>query len=381
MKNRAAFALSAKTLAQMGKLMGSVIERRNTIPVLAYCRVAVAKNKVTFTATDIDVEVSKTVESENTTTGVFLLPGYFLNEAAQIFEGLVEVEFDRTEQIVTATDGVAKIRLANIIPHEDFPRMVAWKDIEQTEGELDTSLSQSSLQRLLSLPAHCISTEETRYYLNGLYVCAKPEADTLRVVATDGHRMAVIDSETAASPKISAIIPRKTAAIMRANLDAKGNQVAHLRLRGIRVQLQTGDLTITSKCIDGTYPDYTRVIPKGDVKAKVALTGAAVHRMSSFKRAIDGRHAAAPVVFSAADQRMFLKARDNRIELPCDIQFEGTEPMADFGFKAEYLEKQARMTPVMRLDVTAPDDPTVIRGDDPDALWILMPMRVRGGGA
>ena len=376
MKDHAAFSISATALSKIGKLMATVIDRRMTIPVLSYCRVAVKKNKVTFTASDLDVEVSKTIEAEDTTTGVMLLPLYLLRDAAQMFSGRVEISVHLGEGVLKATDGTTNVRLSSLIPPEDFPRMSDWEKLVKDEADMDEALSQADLLRVFDLTRHCVSTEETRYYLNGVYLCAKPEGQTLRAVATDGHRMAVIDTSLSVPKETAAIIPRKAAHIIQNNLDATANETAALRLRGKRVQVAAGDLTITSKCIDGTFPDYTRVLPKKKVAATVALTASAVRRISSFKRAVHGPAISLPVVFSSEHQTMSLGKNGNRIELPCDIKSLGEKPMAAFGFNDKLLGSQASVTPVMRLEMANPSDPSIIRVDDPDALWVLMPMRV-----
>src|SRR6201984_1325109 len=244
-----------------------VVERRNTIPILANVLIKAEKSKLTFKATDLDVEVTESIPAEVGPTGSTTVPAHMfyeivrkLPEGAQI---VVEASGDRAVLAIRA--GRSRFTLQTL-PESDFPDLAA--------GEMTHTfkLAAADLKRLIDKTQFAISTEETRYYLNGIYLHAagSNKAQTLRAVATDGHRLAQMELElpkgAAGMPGI--IVPRKTVSEVLRLMEDNEAEVA-IELSSGKIRFTIGYAVLTSKLIDGTFPDYARVIPLANDKELV----------------------------------------------------------------------------------------------------------------
>ncbi|HBT01614.1 MAG TPA: hypothetical protein DEB47_17560 [Citreicella sp.] len=265
------------------------------------------------------------------------------------------------------------------MPVEDFPEVWPKKHISALRPAV--TLTQDQTARLIRLCRHCISTEETRYYLNGIWMTTKPGAPTLRAVATNGHRMAVIDHDAEADFSASGdkglIVPIKTIELLRLIIGKGGNEPVQFDCGKNFLSVAVGGITIHAKTIDGTFPDYTRVIPPPSGNLVAHLSGSALQRMWHAARAmregstgaelnfVEGRIGFQSPSFHEASFSMPLQAR--RAE-GCTIDA--------LGFNLGYLRDQGAITPTFTISTASADSPATIHSDDPDALWILMPMRL-----
>jgi DNA polymerase-3 subunit beta len=263
-----------------------------------------------------------------------------------------------------------------MLPDSDFPDLAA--------GDLPVSfaLPAETLKKLIDRTQFAISTEETRYYLNGIFfhVMGEGAAAKLRAVATDGHRLAKAEVAAPAGsigmPGI--IVPRKTVGEIQKLLEDPAAEVA-IGLSDTKIRLQIGDLVLTSKLIDGTFPDYERVIPKGNDKVLTldkAEFKSAVDRVSTIS-SDRGR----AVKLSLAGDKMVLAVNNPDSGSATDELAVGyeSEPL-DIGFNSKYLldiaDQLTGDEAVFRL--ADPGSPTLIQesGDAGDAIYVLMPMRV-----
>ena len=256
--------------AELLKSLGHVhrvVERRNTIPILANVLMRAERSKLSLKATDLDLEVIETIAAEVGPGGSTTVPAHMfydivrkLPEGAQI---VLEASGDRAVLAIRA--GRSRFTLQTL-PESDFPDLAA--------GEMTHkfTLAAADLKRLIDKTQFAISTEETRYYLNGIYLHAAgtAKAQTLRAVATDGHRLAQIELElpagAAGMPGI--IVPRKTVGEVQRLIEDSEAEVA-IELSSGKIRFTIGDVVLTSKLIDGTFPDYARVIPVGNDKELV----------------------------------------------------------------------------------------------------------------
>ncbi|MEA2945717.1 MAG: polymerase subunit beta, partial [Alphaproteobacteria bacterium] len=241
-----------------------VVERRNTIPILANVLIKADNSKLACKATDLDLEVTESISAEVGPPGSTTVPAHMLYEIVRkLPEGaqiVIEASGDRAVLAIRA--GRSRFTLQTL-PESDFPDLAA--------GEMTHTfkLPAADLKRLIDKTQFAISTEETRYYLNGIYLHAAgtPNAQTLRAVATDGHRLAQFELPLPAGadgmPGI--IVPRKTVGeVQRLIEDNEAEIIVELSQGKIRFTL--GEAVLTSKLIDGTFPDYGRVIPVGNDK-------------------------------------------------------------------------------------------------------------------
>jgi len=340
-------------------------EKRNTIPVLGTCRIAAnsASGLVKMTATDLDLRISTTIEARVDRHLKAAVPFAALQALAS--DDGDEVGLSVEGEILTMTSDGMTARQRLLCGPEDFPVSNFPKDAPQIR------IGESDLHRLLRLGKHCTSTEITRYYLNGTYLTQNKTTATLRSVTTDGHRMAVIDCDTKACELPEGILPWKAVAAILSETRDGGNRVAEVAMTGQHISVTIGDTRIESKLIDGTYPDYTRVIPKADAKSSATLTRAAVERILRMQVAISGDRRPA-LRLDPERGEMVAECHDgNRISAPMQCQGKTAT-----GFNSKYLADQLRVASPVELSWGENGDPAIIRGEDLQALWVLMPMRV-----
>jgi len=256
----------------------SVVERRNTIPILANVLIEAEGAQVSFRATDLDIEVVDRAPAMVERAGSTTVSAVMLHEIVRKLPdgALVSLSEDSAAGRLTITAGRSTFNLATL-PKEDFPVMAT------SEYSSNFSAPAPVLRRLFDKAKFAISTEETRYYLNGVYmhVSQGETGKVLRCVATDGHRLARIDAPLpeGAEGMPGVIVPRKTVGELRKLLDDDEATIA-VSVSETKVRFATPVITLTSKVIDGTFPDYTRVIPTGNTR-KLEVDA------SEFARAVD----------------------------------------------------------------------------------------------
>jgi DNA polymerase-3 subunit beta len=354
----------------------SVVERRNTIPILANVLIEAEGETVSFRATDLDIEVVDKIVGQVERAGATTVSAVMLHEIVRKLPdgALVQLTDDGTSGRLTIEAGRSNFSLATL-PKEDFPVMAS------SEYAANFSAKADVLRRLFDKTKFAISTEETRYYLNGVYmhVADAEGGKVLRCVATDGHRLARVDADLpeGAADMVGVIVPRKTVNEMRKLLEDDDVQIA-VSVSETKVRFATPDITLTSKVIDGTFPDYTRVIPTGNTK-KLEVDAA------EFAKAVDR----VATVSSERSRAVKLSLDEDRLVLSVNAPDSGAaeeelavaygdEPL-EIGFNAKYLLEIAsqvdRENAVFMFNSSG--DPTLMReGNDTSAVYVVMPMRV-----
>ena len=242
----------------------SVVERRNTIPILANVLIEAEGAQVSLRATDLDIEVVDRAPAMVERAGATTVSAVMLHEIVRKLPdgALVSLSEDSAAGRLTITAGRSTFSLATL-PKEDFPVMAT------SEYSSNFAAKAPVLRRLFDKAKFAISTEETRYYLNGVYmhVSQGDGGKVLRCVATDGHRLARIDADLpdGADGMPGVIVPRKTVGELRKLLEDDDAMIA-VSVSETKVRFATPAITLTSKVIDGTFPDYTRVIPTGNTR-------------------------------------------------------------------------------------------------------------------
>ena len=242
----------------------SVVERRNTIPILSNVLLSAGRDRLAFAATDLDMEMVDEAEAQVQVEGQITAPAHTLYEIVRKLPEGAEVSLlysgDDPRLVVSA--GRSRFNLP-VLPAGDFPVM------STDSAGAAYVLPKEDLARLIDKTRFAVSTEETRYYLNGLYLHTVAEAGIplLRAVATDGHRLALAETPApegaAGGPGV--IVPRKTVDQVRRLLDDAGGAV-EVTVSAQKIRFQMGEAALTSKVIDGAFPDYLRVIPRGNDK-------------------------------------------------------------------------------------------------------------------
>jgi len=374
MKLKADRATLLKALAHIQ----SVAEKRNTIPILANAMIEVKDGKLRFTATDMEIAVVEQVTAAVSRDGATTAPASTLYEIVRKLPDGAEVELDYAGGDAQLALRAGRFATSLVtLPTDDFPSMTA--------GQLPHRfhLSALALRSLIDRTRFAISTEETRYYLNGIYLHAADGdgGQVLRAVATDGHRLARVEEPLpeGAGSMPGVIVPRKTVAELRKLLDEAQGDV-EVALSDTRIQFTVGTIQLTSKLIDGTFPEYERVIPRDN--DKILRVGKkdfaeAVGRVSAISS-----ERSRPVKMSLSRDLLVLAAASPEQgtateELDGDRVTYEAGPL-EIGFQARYLnditDQIGEKVEFLFSDGNAP---TVVRdAADLSALYVLMPMRV-----
>ncbi|CAM4066655.1 DNA polymerase III subunit beta [Palleronia rufa] len=354
----------------------SVVERRNTIPILANVLIEADGDEVMFRATDLDIEVLDRAPAKVERAGATTVNAVTFHEIVRkLADGaLVNLTDDGASGRLTVEAGRSNFALATL-PRQDFPVMAT------SEYASNFSAPAPVLRRLFDKSKFAISTEETRYYLNGVYmhVAEAESGRVLRCVATDGHRLARIDAglPDGAEDMPGVIVPRKAVGELRKLLDDDDAKIA-VSVSETKVRFATPEITLTSKVIDGTFPDYTRVIPVNNTR-KLEVDA------SDFARAVDR----VATVSSERSRAVKMQLDEDRLILSVNAPDAGnaeeelvvaySDEKLEIGFNAKYLLEIAsqvdRENAVFLFNSSA--DPTLMReGTDTSAVYVVMPMRV-----
>jgi DNA polymerase-3 subunit beta len=353
----------------------SVVERRNTIPILSNVLLRAEKGKLSLSATDMDLEIVDSVEAVVTTPGATTTPAHTLYDIVRkLADAKMELELNAEGTSLTVRAGRSQFKLG-CLPTEDFPQM----STAAVKNEFE--LSSAELKQLIDRARFAISMEETRYYLNGIYLhAARSETgDVLRAVATDGHRLARVEMPL---PKGGAglagiIVPRKAVNEVRKLLD-ETNEPIRIGISDTKLRFAIGEIVLTSKLIDGTFPDYERVIPVGndkilDVDPKIFAS--AVDRVATISteksRAVKLSMDKGALTVSASSPESGSATEE--------LEVTYTAAPMEIGFNSRYLLDIATQIEgeSCRLFIADPASPTIIRDtSDDSALYVLMPMRV-----
>jgi len=352
----------------------SVVERRGTIPILANVRLDADKG-LSLTATDMDIAIVEKVAAEVSEKGSTTVPAHMFYEIIRKLPDGSNIQLSQSDRAkLTIVAGQSKFSLASL-PVDDFPVMA--------EGELGHkfSITPAECKALLEKTRFAISTEETRYYLNGIYLHAANSqgAAVLRAVATDGHRLARMEVALPAGAEQipGVIIPRKTVGELY-KLVEQGGEKVEISLSESKIRFELGGAVLVSKLIDGTFPDYERVIPTGNDKV-MEVDG------KEFARAVDR----VSVITSEKSRGIKLALSGSKITLSASSAEQGTAieelsvsygaDAVEIGFNSRYLLDMMSQVEGDTAQFVFADSnsPTIVRDpSDVGALYVIMPMRV-----
>jgi DNA polymerase-3 subunit beta len=369
----------AALLRSLGHVQ-SVVERRNTIPILSNVLLRAGDGELSLAATDMDLEIVETVPATVGRPGGTTAPAHTLFDIVRKLPDGSQVELDigGDGTILTLRAGRSQFKLS-CLPVEDFPQL--------SSGELkhNFSVAAADLRALIDRTRFAISTEETRYYLNGIYLHAAKsksgslETSVLRAVATDGHRLARVEMPLpdGAEAIPGVIIPRKTVTEIRKLVDEAADRI-ELSLSDNKIRFGFDSVVVTSKLIDGTFPDYERVIPVGNDKVMevdAKLFAAAVDRVATISteksRAVKLSLVRGALTLSATSPESGSATEE--------LEVNYAESPLEIGFNSRYLLDITQQIEGEGAQFTLADaaSPTIIRDvADSTALYVLMPMRV-----
>jgi DNA polymerase-3 subunit beta len=359
----------------------SVVERRTTIPILSNVLLraegAGGAGGLSLSATDMDLEIVERVPARVERDGQTTAPAHTLYDIVRKLREGAQVELEalggRSEMALRS--GRSTFTLA-CLPPEDYPVMSA--------GELPHhfTLSAAELRSLIDRTRFAISTEETRYYLNGIYLHATKnnEVPVVRAVATDGHRLARVEmtAPEGAAGMPGIIVPRKTVLELRKLVDEGTEDEVQIALGESKIRCAIGEASLTSKLIDGTFPDYDRVIPANNDKVleiECKSFAEAVDRVSTIStersRAVKLAIETGGLIVSATSPENGTAVEE------LEVRYQSTP--IEIGFNSRYLLDITEQIAgeYVQFHMSDAGSPTIMRDSaDASALYVLMPMRV-----
>jgi len=357
-------------LKSVSKLQ-SIVEKRNTIPILSNIKLEANGGILTLTVTDMDLVASEQIEAEISSEGSLTVPALTLYDIIRkLPEGSkINLEADSASSQVIVNSGSSNFKLS-YLPADDFPVM--------SEGDLTHkfTLPAKSFIKLIDKTKFAMSNEETRYYLNGVYFHVNE--GNLKAVATDGHRLASIDLDIpeGANGMPGIIIPRK--AVNEISKLLESQEEVQIALSDSKIKFNAGKVELLSKVVDGTFPDYQRVIPENNTKA---LNISA----DDFKEAVDR------VSTISTDKTKAIKVilSKNNVTLKSqgiegssakeDIVAEYDDEELEIGFNSRYILEMMGQIEAENFSMVFdnPNSPVLVQDPkDSQAVYIVMPMRV-----
>lgn len=358
--------IHTNTLALLTRRIAPAYINKAVIPILGAALLTWGDQRVSLSLTNLDMQITAHGEADTTGQGSALITMTMLNWICRIAAGsTVELRITKTngQPRLDVSAGPMKASANLLHDVQDFPQLEA-----VTDSTCPLTASPAELHRLLNLSKDCISTEETRYYLNGIYL--HNEAGKARAVSTDGHRLARIDSDIAwpTSATTSAIIPRMAVAALLRLINPKDNAPISGTLGERFYIFRTDSWEVKGKLIDGHFPDYSRVVPTAEARATITIGKAALAPLLGLGSNFND------FGFDTGAKRAWINCFDLEIEASTDIEASGDA--MQIGFNPYYVRDLLQAHPTIKLHMTAPGDAARIVAEDPQALFVLMPRTI-----
>ena len=373
------FKINSSDLLKALSHIHGIVEVRHTLPILSNIILKAEGNELTLSSTNLDIYCADKIKSEVSTAGE-------ISVSAVTFFEIVKRLPQGSEVVMTMEVGANEIKLKcgrskfnlSTLKTDDFPII--------SDNDLSTNfvLSADELIRIIDKTKFAVSNEETRYYLNGIFLhkADRNSIQFLRAVATDGHRLAQYDIPLpqGAEDITGIIIPKKTIFELRKVLDDANGDVS-ISLNENKIKFTFNDLKIISKVIDGTFPDYTKVIPQNNNKNFKTNN-------NELKNAID-RVSAVAANEESKSKAIKLSLEDNKLNLSVESQSKGSAneiidisydgDKVDIGFNSKYIidicnEVDGEEVDISLLDSVSPA--IILDKTDENLFFVLMPMRI-----
>ncbi len=322
------FVVKRDTLLPVLGTVAGVVERRQTLPILGNLLLVARGDRTTITGTDLEVQVENQCAAEIREEGETTVPARKLLDICRNLEEGVEVRFRVKDERCVITSGRGRFSLG-ILPAADFPSM------ESEIGGLELALEEGRLKRLLDKTSFAMAQQDVRYYLNGLLI--ELDSSGLTAVATDGHRLAMAQSGVGISidDRRQIIVPSKTVLELRRQLHGADEEIA-LRVGEKSIEAVVGQMRMTSKLVDGRYPNYEQVIPR-ELSKRAVLKKEDLRRALS-RTSILSNEKYRGVRLAFGEDVLKLQAHNpEQEEAEEEIEIQYQDEMTAIGFNVAYL--------------------------------------------
>ena len=348
----------------------SVVERRQTLPILANVLIGVKDNSLSLTATDLEVELRTHTHVEARGEAEFTLPARkFMDICKALPDGAgVTIELDGDKAVLRSGRGRYSL---GMLPAQDYP------SIEPSQASESFTLPAGVMKRLIDKTQFAMAQQDVRYYLNGLLL--EIRADRVRTVATDGHRLALCDAsfEGTTGTDIQVILPRKAVIELGRLLD-EGDIEARFEISNSHLRVELADSSFTSKLIDGRFPDYERVMPSGDATHMLADKG--LLRQALARTAILSNEKYRGIRFRLSEGLLHLQAHNpEQDEAEEEVEVDYSGPEMTIGFNVGYLLDVLGVLDGDEVQVAVIDSNSsslITQKDSVECRYVVMPMRL-----
>jgi DNA polymerase-3 subunit beta len=364
------FSVSREALLKPLQLVAGVVERRQTLPVLANVLLVLEDDKLSLTGTDLEVEIVARIQlAQPGDSGELTVPARKLVDICRSLPDDAELNFAEENQRVILKSGRSRFTLSTL-PATDFP------NVEQSEGDLQFTCEQQDIKRLIDRTSFAMAQQDVRYYLNGMLW--EVQQGQLRAVATDGHRLAMCTRAVSVSTAetVQSIVPRK--GVMELSRLLEGEDNAEVVLGSNHIRVVTEEYTFTSKLVDGKFPDYERVLPKGGDKT---VFGNRNDLRQAFGRtAILSNEKYRGVRLLLSDGLLTIVANNpEQEEAEEQVVVDYTGDSLEIGFNVSYLQDVTGVLSSDTVKMTLADTNSSALLEEPDggdSVYVVMPMRL-----
>ena len=363
-------SLERESLLRPLQAVGSVVERRQTLPILSNILFSIDKGTLTLTGTDLEVEMVARLPVESTDNGDITLPAKKFIDICRALPDNAKLDIQIDQDRVVIRSGRSRFTLATM-PAAEFP------NIDPIESPLDFSLAQQQLKKLIEQTQFSMAQQDVRYYLNGLML--ELSNNLLRAVATDGHRLAVceVEAELPVTEPRQVILPRKgVTELMRLLEDS--DSAARIQLGDNHIRVELPDISFTSKLIDGKFPDYQQVIPNDPPRI---ISCGRLPLYEAFHRAAvlsNEKYRGMRLTLSANQLKATVhNPEQEEAEEEIEVNYSGDE--FEIGFNVSYFldALSALKSDQVSIGMIDANHSCLIQGDDDaNSRYVIMPMRL-----
>ncbi|MCG8427929.1 MAG: DNA polymerase III subunit beta [Chromatiales bacterium] len=350
--------------------IGGVVERRQTLPILANVLINAEKDQLTITATDLEVEMKTSAQVESEGELDFTLPARKLIDICRALPEEAEIQLSVESERAVLKSGRSRFTLG-ILPAQDYPA------IEPSVSSHHFAISQKLLKRLIDKTHFAMAQQDVRYYLNGMLL--EVGDGMIRSVATDGHRLALSEAncELEEGVEVQVILPRK-AVLELSRLLEDSEEKVEVEISSNHIRLKMGDTSFTSKLIDGKFPDYQRVIPKGFDKTVIADRDELKQALQRTSILSNEKYRGIRFQFtSGLLQLLAHNPEQEEAEEEMEIDYAGEELV--IGFNVGYLIEVLGVidASTVKLSLSDANSSCLIQDSDTDDnKYVIMPMRL-----
>ncbi len=366
------FEVAKPVLLKALSNVNGAVEKKNTIPVLQNIKIEVKNGKVNLAATDMDISVTVAIDADIKTSGVTTVP-------AQMFFDIVRKISD-SSAILIAQDSPTILQIKSGKSKYSLPCIDASEFPNLSEGELgaEVEVDAEKLAKMIDKTRFAISNDETRYYLNGLFLQSlkRDSGFELRTVATDGHRLALsyLPCENL-NAEFGVIIPKKSVAEIRRIID--GSKTIKIAASRVKIKITTDNTVIVSKLIDGEFPDYEKVLPKSNNQISVINKKTFFDCVDRVSTVANDKHRSVKLTIENGKMNLQVSTTDGSFAYE-ELDVNYTSDKIETGFNSRYLLDVISQIDKEELMMRFKDgfSPAIVEAKDMHSVFVIMPVRI-----